>query len=560
MGLGSALSTAVSGLNVNQNALDVIGNNLANTNTTAYKAFRNEFVSNFYNTQGLGSAPTNNNAGANPTQIGQGSRIGAVAVDFRPGAPTQTGLPSDLYIQGTGFFVVNRGAESFYTRDGAFRLNSASELVNAQGMRVQGFGVDQDFNIQPGSLVDLTVPIGSLQIAKATDNAFFEGTLNTSGDVATTGTTLRTGPLLDGGVPATAASQLQNITSDGQPLIDGGFPASITYTPRRGGRVLPPVTVTLQATDTLGDLANFIVGSLGIDTSLAGSPGFIVNAAGELSVTGNFGALNDFNIDGGDFSFPGGTLNLDFLNRDATANGESSITEFVAFDSLGSKIRVQAVAYLESLSTESSTFRLVFSSPDQSIDPTVGDPYNRSLGSAQLTFDENGQLRTVTGNTLTIQRDLTGAGDPLSFQLNVDGVTALSVDSSQLAVVSQDGSPPGTLIDFGIDANGVIVGAFDNGLTRSLGQIALARFANPSGLVAQDGNLFTQGPNSGLAFVTQPGNGVGTILSGSLELGNVDIAVSFVQLLTASTAFSANSRVIATTQELFQTLLSLPRT
>lgn len=560
MGLGSALSTAVSGLNVNQNALDVIGNNLANTNTTAFKAFRNEFVSNFYNTQGLGAAPTASNAGSNPVQIGQGSRIGAVSNDFRPGAPTQTGLPSDLFIQGTGFFVVGRGNESYYTRDGAFRLNSNSDLVNSQGLRVKGFGIDEDFNIQPGSLVDLSIPIGSLQIAQETDNAFFEGTLNTSGEVATQGTTLRTNAMLDGGVAATGASQLQNITVGGQPLINGGFPATIEYTPRRGGRVLESQTITLQATDTLADLANFLVGSLGINTSLNPGAGFNINASGELSITGNFGSLNDFDINSSDFTFTGGSLNLNFANRDATANGESSITEFVAFDSLGSEVRVQAVAYLESLQTQSSQFRLVFTSPDQSIDPALGDPYTRALGSAVLTFNQNGQLNSVTGNTLTIQRDLTGAAAPLTFQVNVDGVTALSVANSQLAVVSQDGSPPGTLIDFGIDPSGIIVGAFDNGLTRNLGQIALARFANPSGLIAQENNLFIQGPNSGLAFVTEPGNGVGSLLSGSLELANVDVAVSFVQLLTASTAFSANSRVIATTQELFQSLLSLPRT
>ena len=149
----------------------------------------------------------------------------------------------------------------------------------------------------------------------------------------------------------------------------------------------------------------------------------------------------------------------------------------------------------------------------------------------------------------------------LTFNLNVKGVSSLSVTRSTLAVVSQDGSPAGTLIDYGIDQSGVIVGTFDNGITRNLGQVVLARFSNPQGLVAQENNLYRQGPNSGLPFITEPGtNGVGSILSGSLELSNVDVAVSFVQLLTASTAFSANSRVIATTQELFQTLLQLPRT
>src|SRR5690606_10129810 len=126
--------------------------------------------------------------------------------------------------------------------------------------------------------------------------AFFEGTLNTSGEVATQGTTLRTNAMLDGGVAATGASQLQNITVGGQPLINGGFPATIEYTPRRGGRVLESQTITLQATDTLADLANFLVGSLGINTSLNPGAGFNINASGELSITGNFGSLNDFDI------------------------------------------------------------------------------------------------------------------------------------------------------------------------------------------------------------------------------------------------------------------------
>ncbi len=101
MGLGSALSTAVSGLNVNQNAIDVIGNNLANVNTTAFKASRNEFINNFYNTISVGSTPDANTAGKNPVQIGQGSTTGSVSVDFRPGAPTQTGSPATCSFKGT---------------------------------------------------------------------------------------------------------------------------------------------------------------------------------------------------------------------------------------------------------------------------------------------------------------------------------------------------------------------------------------------------------------------------------------------------------------------------
>lgn len=568
MALGSALSTALSGLNVNQNAIDVIGNNLANTNTTAFKAFRNEFVNNFYNTIGLGSAPGTANAGTNPRQIGQGSNVGSLSTDFRPGSPNQTGVPSDLYIQGNGFFSVARGTEIVYTRDGSFRLNSRSELVTAQGFNVQGFGIDDNFNIQQGALVNLTIPLGSLQVAQETSNAFLEGSLNPQGIPSTQATVLQTPPmtLLDGVTPVTAGTTLGNILVNGTtPLVPGGLPATMNYTPTKGNRILPTETLTLTAATTLQELGDFLVGSLGINTGITqpagNTPGFAVTGGGNLSITGNLGTLSNFQILGSDFSLSGGgALNLDFPNRVQSANGESVYTQFSAFDSLGSAVRINITGYLEQLGTEFSQFRFLFDSPDQVIDPALANSFDNSVGSALLTFDQRGQLQTVTGNQLTVQRDLTGASAPLTFLLDVDGVSALSVPISQLAVVSQDGSPPGTLIDFGIDASGIIVGAFDNGVTRNLGQIALARFSNPQGLVAQEGNLYRQGPNSGLPFTTTPGQGVGTILSGALELGNVDVAVSFVQLLTASTAFSANSRVIATTQDLFQTLLQLPRT
>lgn len=566
MALGSALSTALSGLNVNQNAIDTIGNNLANTNTTAFKSFRNEFVNNFYNTLGLGSAPGLSNGGTNPRQIGQGSSIGSLTTDFRPGSPTQTGVPSDLYIQGGGFFSVKRGNEVLYSRDGSFRLNSRSELVTAQGYNVQGFGIDENFNIQEGALVDLNIPLGSLQVAQETSNAFLEGSLNPQGTPATQATIISSDPmtLLDGVTPAGGATTLTNILVNGTTaLIPGGVPTTITYTPNKNNRLLPPETLTVTAATTLNDLANFITGSLGINTTVAqpagNTPGFSL-AGGVLTLTGNLGEISDFSIDSGDFNAANGAFNLDFPTRTQTADGESVFTEFTAYDSLGSEVRIRISGYLEQLGTEFSQFRFLFDSPDQSIDPSLAGNFDNSVGSAVLTFDQRGQLQSVVGNTLTVQRDLTGAGDPLTFLLNVDGVSALSVPDSTLAVVSQDGSPPGTLIDYGIDADGIIIGAFDNGVTRNLGQVVLARFSNPQGLVGQENNLYRQGPNSGLPFTTKPGQGVGTILSGALELGNVDVANSFVQLLTASTAFSANSRVIATTQDLFQTLLQLPRT
>ena len=576
MGLGSALSTAISGLNVNQNTIDVIGNNLANANTPGFKRFRAEFVNNFLSTTSLGSSPGQVTGGTNPRQFGQGARVGALGVDFNSGSPTQTSINSDLFIQGNGFFVVEQGREQLYSRDGSFVINSQAELVTSTGgLNVQGFGVDDDFNVLPTSLVDLTIPLGSLTIARATDVAFMEGDLNPIGDVATIGTIFESADLAAGTAGGDLLTTLTNL--DTTTVLPAGFslPGTLTYTPQKFGRTLTPQTLDVTATTTVDDLLDFISGSLGINTSdvtAGNTPGAVIVAGppARIEVTGNLGEASSFTIASEDFVLLDSTatevtFNLPWQSTTTQdADGESVFGQFTVFDSLGSEVVVGVTSYLQNLGNETSSFRLLFESPGQSLDPLnlpagITNPFQTSVGSALLTFDRDGQLETAVGNNLTIHRNNTGATDPLTFEVNVDEVSALAVEFSRLAIVSQDGSPPGTLIDFAIDDQGIIQGAFDNGQTRQLGQVVLARFNNKSGLIALAGNLFREGPNSGLPFVTEPGAGVGTILSGFLELSNVDIGSSFVDLLTASTSFSANSRVIATTQDLFQTLLQLPR-
>ncbi|MFN7022121.1 MAG: flagellar hook-basal body complex protein, partial [Phycisphaerales bacterium] len=103
-------------------------------------------------------------------------------------------------------------------------------------------------------------------------------------------------------------------------------------------------------------------------------------------------------------------------------------------------------------------------------------------------------------------------------------------------------------------------GGFTNGLTRTVGQVALATFSNPEGLVDIGSNLFTPGPNSGTPIIGEPLSlGAGRIVGGSLELSNVDLSQEFINLILASTGYSASSRVISTTDQLMQQLLVLGR-
>jgi flagellar hook protein FlgE len=118
----------------------------------------------------------------------------------------------------------------------------------------------------------------------------------------------------------------------------------------------------------------------------------------------------------------------------------------------------------------------------------------------------------------------------------------------------------GTLNSYSIGADGTITGAFSNGKTQSLGQLAIATFDNPNGLVDNGGNKFTEGPNSGVAVVAAPLTlGAGAVRSGALEASNVDISKEFINMIISSTGFSASSRVISTSDQLITELLNSAR-
>src|SRR5437667_11625798 len=141
MALTSALFTGLSGLDVNQTRLQVVGNNISNVNTVAYKSSRALFKPQFYLTDSAGTPSTGEFGGSNPSQRGLGATMAAIQKDFAPGSIEPTGKPTDLAIDGDGFFVV-QGQEQKFTRDGSFALNQSNQLVSTGGDFLQGFRVD----------------------------------------------------------------------------------------------------------------------------------------------------------------------------------------------------------------------------------------------------------------------------------------------------------------------------------------------------------------------------------------------------------------------------------
>ena len=699
MGLASALSTALTGLTAAETTIDVVGNNVANSNTVGFKASEAKFATQFLQTLSLGSGPTDNSGGTNPRQTGLGVLTAEVTPDFTQGTIEISANPSDLAIQGDGFFIVQANTgEQLFTRNGIFKTNSENQLVTVSGQRLLGFGVDDEFEIEATTLKPLEIPLGSAAVAQATRNVFFEGTLTPTGDIANTAEIIQTGILGDatftrpttkpvavpgaagvlngkyqyyvtfatlaGGPGAGTESRpspisdavnasgqqinlaaiptagpewggtvvrrlYRNLENDdntfyflaeindntttaisdntadaaitGNALVDLDGPrinentlltdvllrdgdqynnvfqsGTLEFTGRKGERTLAEKTLTVEATTTVLDLIDFMEEALGIQTppgndplnplpqsllNTGGSidPGGDVTLDGRIRLVGNNGVENaiDIGLSGMQLTTAGGTeaVGLPFGTAQS-AVGQGAVSDFIVYDSLGIPLNVRVTAVLESRSNTATTYRWFADSPDN--DPVSGSQI--AVGSGLITFDGEGNLTTVTDATVSIDRRNIASASPLELDLDFTQVSGLADAEASLSASRQDGSAPGTLSSFIIGEDGRVRGVFTNGITRDLGQIRLARFANPAGLEQRGQNLYAGGVNSGLAIEGNPGEqGTGQIIAGAVELSNTDIGKNLIDLILASTAYRGNTRVIDASQRLLDELLNLRR-
>lgn len=348
---------------------------------------------------------------------------------------------------------------------------------------------------------------------------------------------------------------------------------TLEFTGRKGGRSLSTKEFTITSTTIVGDLIAFMDEAMGIQSTAAdpinpipvstegtstASPGGRVEG-GRIVLTGNNGVDNaiDIGLSGMLLRTATSTENVDMPWGVAQeAVGESAVTDFLVYDSLGIPIRVRMTAVMEDRDSTSTTYRWFADSPDN--DPTTGAEI--SVGTGRITFDGEGNLISVSEGTVSVERRNVSSASPLEFELDFNNISGLAADSSSLAVSRQDGSGPGVLTSFIAGEDGIIKGVFSNGVTRDLGLIRLARFANPAGLEQKGENLYAEGVNSGLPVQADPGQqGIGTIISGALELSNTDIGANLIDLILASTMYRGNTRVITTAQQMIDELLALRR-
>jgi flagellar hook protein FlgE len=556
----------VSGMRANGLKMDVIGNNIANLNTVGYKSHKALFSDLLSQTVSGGTAAVAGSMGGqNPVQVGLGVQIASIASDFSQGSLIASGKITDLAISGEGFFILDNGSAVLYSRDGAFGVDTNSNLVNpANGFKVQGWMADDEGDVSAlGAVGDITIPFGSSVIAAATSEVTLVGNLDSSGD---------------DGLSAIAASGVmyedntQTVRATGATLLTDLFDASgnelnletgdyLTVGATKGAGTITTRTFTVGTTGTtLADLREFMEHTFGItgDSNTGQTEGVLISGTdagetvGQLVVVSNIGdanAITEITISGTDV---GGLDTLstaafqqifgpDVGNNGFTqmqeGDGESSFTQTTVYDSLGQAHTVDLI-----FSRVSANLYSFFANADDNfLEGSRGTSVRASAG--VLEFTTSGAYTSFTGNSLSL--NLTnGAATPLVIDLDGTDLTGFGTTSS-INVGAQNGFPPGNLNSFTIGENGLITGIYSNGLTRDIAQIALATFPNEEGLLLQGGNLYAPGVNSGTVSIGQAlVDGRGSINSGYLENSNVDLAEEFSQMIITQRAYQANARTI----------------
>jgi flagellar hook protein FlgE len=299
------------------------------------------------------------------------------------------------------------------------------------------------------------------------------------------------------------------------------------------------------------------------------------------------------NLDPNAEEIPGGFDPTDEATRDATSNFRTTV---VLYDSLGNPHSVEVYGTRASAADAGVTlgagalpgenestawqFHAVIPNGDLAGGGAAGSVTEFNLGT--LVFNENGQLsRSVTNNISVPWANASagsiniGFGDPLYEAAPDAGGNLLSiaqntgragstlwgeVRESALNSISQDGYGTGVLQNVTVDGNGFVTGAYNNGQSQILGQVALARFNDPTGLIGSGGNNFVESNESGPPIIGSPRTGSrGGVVSGSLEASNVELSEEFIQLISYQRAFQANSRTIQTADGLMQEVFQILR-
>lgn len=599
-----SLYSGVSGLKTHQIKMDVIGNNIANVNTVAFKSQSITFSELMYQTTQKASGPNaaTGRAGINAKQIGLGVSSAAISTQIATqGSSQNTGNAFDLRISGDAFFVVNGGSGNKFTRDGSFYVDAVGNLaMSSNGYNVMGWQVNEDGDIVQDNVSKLQILSEENMTSEpaATTLATMEGivdkndpqVLSKDGKVVNLSFYDKLGYAYTARMRVNSTDEegvyvfrLEDVlTSPGNESIkDKYLPTMFTGNDAAGNKVFAKKAATYTVLD--GYTLDAATGKITI-----AAPGKqIKDGDGNIIQDGG----NDYwtEIEPSDF-ISGETVNNQYV-ADAYANAfgfdswdemaNLTVQQYSASNPEGEPVTIAKLlggtnpGQYQDINNAAAN---IFNGQSLSV-----EGYATDAGTAiKVTYNQStGALTGINGSTqikdfsIAIQPigddgkvDLTLDNPFEQISVNLEMTSNVNNEKkSTIGATSGDkegygtGWAVGTMTGVSIQNNGMIYGAYDNGQTKLLGQIAFATFANAAGLEKEGDNLYSATLNSGEfdgvgVDVTAQG---GSVSSGILEMSNVDLSTEFTELITTQRGFQANSRIITVSDTLLEELVNLKR-
>lgn len=565
-----SLYSGVAGLKTHQTRMDVIGNNIANVNTTAYKSSSMTFSELMSQTtqKASGANATTGVGGTNAKQIGLGVKAGAINTAITTqGSAQSTGNPFDIMITGDNFFVVSNGSENFFTRDGSFYVDGAGNLaMTSTGYNVMGWGVDKTTgNIKQDTVTALRI-MSSANMTyppEATTKANISGILDQNDKDVTS-----------------ANGKTVNLN-----FFDArgySYTAKFTFKQSGGDKTNEYSLELNKILDSTGkemDISGITFGEKNLEQTLSSKLSLNTDSYkwDDATKTLQTTATPPETVAALDKIFKNGALITDQdkaeevqKNLDAIAKAygyEGSTDEFLKLYTTGKTGQVTVQKMLENMSQNMTGDDILPKAKNEELTMT-----GRKFDGAKVVFDkDSGKLQSINNSTTNLSTTLNFPASMGNFSnITIDLSECTNYDNkgtSTVGATSGDldglgtGRRPGDMIGVSIQKDGMIYASYDNGMTKLLGQIATAAFANASGLEKEGDNLYSATLNSGEfdGIGVDITAGGGYMSTGQLEMSNVDLSSEFTEMITTQRGFQANSRIITVSDTLLEELTNLKR-
>ncbi|MBP5198103.1 MAG: flagellar hook-basal body complex protein [Lachnospiraceae bacterium] len=585
-----SLYSGVSGLKTHQTKMDVIGNNISNVNTTAYKSSSITFSELMSQTTQSASGPnaTTGTGGTNAKQIGLGVKSGAINVNISTqGSAQSTGNPFDIMITGDNFFVVNDGLSNYFTRDGSFYVDGAGNLaMTSTGYNVMGWEFDETIgSIKKDSVTALRIMSAANMTypPEATSKAYVSGILdkNDSDVTSANGKSINLNFYDQLGYSYTAkfVFKQSDDASEYSLELDSILDASGNEIDLSG---VDDDTI-LFGTDKIQSQA----GSINFDYTNYTWNGNQLLQAGTATVVADLSTLQ---VDVADIitKAPADATEQQIADIEASNKAlaavaaaygyEGSVDEFLNLRLMENGVETTIEDLLISINSNASTTNSLntMDGTNYSLE-TVGRNYEGvaiKFDPATGVFAGVNGVQTITTATIrlsSIPAATTANGLTSNFNdievdfsdismFNNNGTSTVSATSGDSKGVGS-GRTLGDMIGVSIQSNGEIYASYDNGMTKCLGQMATAYFSNAAGLQKEGDNLYSATLNSGEfdgIGVDVTANG-GYMSTGQLEMSNVDLSSEFTEMIVTQRGFQANSRIITVSDTLLEELTNLKR-